>query len=75
MAFIELSSGNGSIMGTSVLSSFNVGPLSSTTTSFSSVYNNCLFESGTGGVFGTTVDLANLTPGGTGMPRLGVTFT
>ena len=75
MAFIELSSGNGSIMGNSVVSSFNVGPLSSTTSSFSSVYNNCLFESGTGGVFGTTVDLANLTPGGTGMPRLGVTFT
>ena len=75
MAFIELSSGNGSIMGNSVVSSFNVGPLSSTTSSFSSVYNNCLFESGTGGVFGTTVDLANLTPGGTGLPRLGVTFT
>ena len=75
MAFIELSSGNGSIMGTSVLSSFNAGPLSSTTTSFSSIYNNCLFESGTGGVFGTTVDLANLTPGGVGIPRLGLTFS
>ena len=75
MAFIELSSGNGSIMGNSVVSSFNVGPLSSTTSSFSSVYNNCLFESGTGGVFGTTVDLANLTPGGVGIPRLGLTFS
>ncbi|REK51784.1 MAG: hypothetical protein DWQ49_13960 [Bacteroidetes bacterium] len=75
MAFIELSSGNSSIMGNSVVASFNVGPLSSTISSFSSIYNNCLFESGTGGVFGSTVDLANLTPGGTGMPRLGVTFT
>ena len=74
MAFIELSSGNGSIMGNSVVSSYNVGPLSSTITSFSSIYNNCLFESGTGGTFGATVDLANLTPGGTGMPRLGLTF-
>ena len=73
-AFIKTSSGNGSIMANSVVQSFNVGPLSSTTTSFASIYNTTLFESGTSGTFGNTVDLANLTPGGIGLPRLGVTF-
>tara|TARA_R100001163_G_scaffold44359_1_gene33494 strand:- start:1885 stop:3108 length:1224 start_codon:yes stop_codon:yes gene_type:complete len=74
MAFVETASGNSAIMGTSVLSSFNCGPLSSTTTSFSSVYNNCLFESGASGSFGATTNLANLTPGGVGLPRLGLSF-
>jgi len=74
-AFIKTASGNGSIMTNSVLQSFNVGPLSSTTSTFSSIYNTTLFESGTGGTFGNTVDLANLTPGGVGLPRLGVTFS
>ena len=74
MAFVEIATGNSAIMGSSVLSSYNCGPLSATTTSFSSVYNNCLFESGASGSFGATTNLANLTPGGVGLPRLGLSF-